>query len=461
MIHAALAYFCLAWYAVILTAALGGFLCILAKFASPPKPVPGLPDAEPVTVIRPVKGIDPELESCLELSFLQNYPPLRLQILFCVFDAADPALPILRLLAAKYPHIDCQILILAPGSDYFGPNPKVNNLVKGFVHAKHDLLWIMDLNVWASRDVLVNSVAAITNNTNCQAPLGPRSRRVKLAHHVPLALSVHPKANGRGSLLDEMFLFTSHSKFYVSLNNLSVAPCVNGKSNMYRKSDLDHAVAQIPFKRCAFFTEPSVVDDARRIALKGPGHSIEFFARYIGEDNMIAIALWEYCHGRTALTGDVVIQPLESGNSSNSIKQYSERRVRWLRVRKYMVLAATLVEPTTESIICGIIGTFAVSKLVLARTFSWWFFAFHMACWLACDYKQYYVWVNNLHGTSEAPLWLQDLAPRHRSLAQWFQIWLMREVFALPIWVSAMIGHEIEWRGKPFRIKKDLSAEEL
>lgn len=56
-----------------------------------------------------------------------------------------------------------------------------------------------------------------------------------------------------GAKLDEMFMLTSHLKFYVSLNNLAVAPCVNGKSNIYRKSDLDLAVAKIPSLNSAFF----------------------------------------------------------------------------------------------------------------------------------------------------------------------------------------------------------------
>ena len=35
---------------------------------------------EGVTIIRPIKGIDPELISCLESSFCQNYPRSKLQI---------------------------------------------------------------------------------------------------------------------------------------------------------------------------------------------------------------------------------------------------------------------------------------------------------------------------------------------------------------------------------------------
>lgn len=457
----ALAYIALVWYAVIVSVAFLGFLCILVLFYKPPLPTGDLSKLEPVTIIRPIKGIDPELVSCLELSFLQDYPRDKLQILFCVYDADDPAIPTLKMLVAKYPNTDAQILISEPHTDHFGPNPKVNNLAKGFLAAKYDILWVMDLNVWASPYILTNSVMAMLENTNCGTPVEKNDRKVKLVHHVPSALSLDSANSGFGSLLDEMFLFTSHLKFYVSLNNLSIAPCVNGKSNLYRKSDLDFAVSRIPYAKSQFFSEASVKQDALRISNKGPGHLIEFFAKYIGEDNMIAIALWENCNGRTALTGDIVIQPLLSHNKSNSIKEYFNRRVRWLRVRKYMVKAATLVEPTTESIICGIIGTFALSTLLWNQTFNVWFFILHMACWFACDYYQFYVLVNNITNSRHLPVWLRNVAPMSRSLWQWSQIWLMREAFALPIWIDAMLGQEINWRGKPFKIKTDLSAEEL
>ncbi|WPK23571.1 hypothetical protein PUMCH_000812 [Australozyma saopauloensis] len=461
MIQEVFGSICLVWYMVIVTVATLGFLSIRSNFAVPLAPKQTPYDVEPVTIIRPIKGVDPELTTCLELSFLQKYPVERLQILFCVADRNDPAIPILQQLVQKYPHIDAQILISEPDTDHYGPNPKVNNLAKGFLAAKYDLLWIMDLNVWALADILLSSVQTMNENLNCNEPVKDGGRRVKLVHHVPLALSLDDLRYGKGSLLDEMFLFTSHLKFYVSLNNASIAPCVNGKSNMYRKSDLDYAVSQIPVKKSPFFLESSVVDDAARISFKGPGHSIEFFAKYIGEDNMIAIALWEYCYGRTALTGDVVIQPLEAQDQQNSVFEYCNRRVRWLRVRKYMVLAATLVEPTTESIICGLMGTFGMCTTFWGTTFSMKLFLLHLTCWLIADYDQYYRWIENINRTGCKPHWLQNIAPNERSKSKWLQIWLMREIFALPIWVAAMCGHTINWRGKPFMIKKDLSASEL
>jgi ceramide glucosyltransferase len=532
------AIFLLIWYIVILVAAYSGFFALVTRFRKLPNYPLNERDMEPVLIIRPLKGIEPEMYSCLESSFLQNYPLSNFEILFCVDDTNDAAIPVVQSLIHRYPRVSAQILVSEhdpqthQSTQHFGPNPKVNNLAKGFRAAKHDILWVMDSNVWASPNVLRNSVKALNYNTNNGVPvLG--SRRNKLVHHVPLAVSVSPQetvgeaaaslasANlgdfaepkfskfpnsfssssspasssasssssiaqlpltqhltgpqdgqlapaGRrllkkfGAKLDEMFLLTSHLKFYVSLNNLAVAPCVNGKSNIYRRSDLDLAVAAIPLRHSAFFNTPAVRNDALQLTREAaPGNSIKFFSKYIGEDNMIGIALWENLHGRTGLTSDVVIQPLSG--TDNTVGNYVERRVRWLRVRKYMVLAATLIEPTTESIICGVYGTYAVSTVFFNQWFNWKYFAFHMAVWILTDYCQYYTLVHNIAGFDNPPQWLakHNLPPLKRRFFTWIQVWWMRELLALPIWVSAMYGHEIDWRGRPFKIKPDLSAEEL
>lgn len=498
----------LIWYLIIILIAYNGFWVLINKFKSPPNVYNyNDNDLEPVTIIRPIKNIDSELSSCLESSFLQNYPPSKIQILFCIDDPNDPSIPIIKSLIEKYPQINSKILLSSnfdpitnSSNDHYGPNPKVNNLAKGYSMAAHDLLWIMDSNVWASPNILKNSVHSLIHNTYMGDPIktssfiqnthnGNQIRKVKLVHHVPLALSVSSttqsndsefvlspfnsqtsvlKSHSRkrflkkwGAKLDEMFLLTSHLKFYIALNNASVAPCVNGKSNLYRKSDLDNSVSLISSKNSSFFNTKSVKSDSHYYSSLGPGNGLKFFARYIGEDNMIAIALWEFISSRTSLTGDFVIQPL-SGHD-NSINDYMTRRIRWLRVRKYMVLMATLIEPSTESLVCGIFGTYAISSLFFGNWFNWKFFSFHILIWLLTDYKQYYTIINNISSSYYNISWLnsKNLPPLKRSFLNWFFIWCTREILALPIWIIAMLGHEIDWRGRPFKIKKDLTAEEL
>lgn len=476
---------------LILVVAYIGFFEIILKFRKTRRKVDEIEDVdaiEGVSILRPIKGIDPELYTCLESSFIQKYPERLIQILFCVDDPEDQSIPIIKQLIEKYPHLDAEILISEGydletqiSNEHYGPNPKVNNLAKGFQKAKYDILWIMDSNVWALPDTLANSVMALNQNTN-NGRKNTSSRKIKLVHHVPLALSIgscdegitelgnsiqnslHSKCTyfkTFGARLDEMFLMTSHLKFYISLNNLSIAPCVNGKSNIYRKSDLDKAVARIPLQKSSFFNSASTLSDARELSSMGAGNSIKFFSRYIAEDNMIAICLWENLHSKTGLCGDFVIQPL--GGMDNSVKDYMTRRVRWLRVRKYMVFAATLIEPTTESIVCGIFGTYALSTLFWHEWFNFKYFAFHIFLWMLTDYIQYYSFIDTIAASNYRVSWLkkENLPPLKNSFLSWLYIWLMREVLALPIWINALCGQKIFWRGKPFKIKQDLTAEEL
>ncbi|CAH2351902.1 ceramide glucosyltransferase [[Candida] railenensis] len=512
----ALACIFLVWYVVVLVFAYNGFWEIMLKFryrlnrqqrrkntdALESVSSSSFDGVEGVSIIRPLKGVDPEMSSCLESSFVQDYPTDKFEILFCVDDPEDSCIPIVKNLIEKHPLVNARILLSSnynretrTSDDHYGPNPKVNNLAKGFLEAKFDIIWAMDSNVWAPSRVLARSVKSLQQNIDNGRPVRGK-RQVKLVHHTPLALSVVDteyslspisssgedegvstdaarKCGGvhrrilkkSGAKLDEMFLFTSHSKFYVTFNNLSIAPCVNGKSNIYRRSDLDYAVSQIPkVTDSQFFYSPDVLQDAKYFTSLGPGHAIKFFSRYIGEDNMIGICLWENAMGRTGMTGDVVVQPLSG--EDNGVNDYMERRVRWLRVRKYMVLAATLLEPTTESILCGLYGNFAISTLFLGAKsiFNWKLFMFHMTVWIITDYIQFYVLLNSaLHSDVNLPAWLkkQESPTVQKSVARWFTAWLGRELLALPIWIQAMIGHEIDWRGRPFKIKQDLTAEEL
>lgn len=496
-IRLVLAYISLLWYIFILTAAYIGFFEIMTKYRRRKYlENPNLVNNwEGVTIIRPIKGIDPELYSCLKSSFDQDYPTDKLQILFCVDDPNDLAIPVIRQLIENNPHIDSKIVLsenynpnTRKSNDHFGPNPKVNNLVKGFTSAKYDILWIMDSNVWASSNILKNSIKTLLENLNNGKKLKDNHKPVRLVHHVPLALSLNNRISNNsnleyslspilsnersksprflkklGSKLDEMFLLTSHSKFYIALNKLSIGACVNGKSNIYRRSDLDKSVDSIKYKKSPFFINDNVINDSIEILKKGLGHSIEFFSRYIGEDNMIAISLWDNLNSRTGQTTDFVIQPLSGFD--NSIKDYIDRRVRWLRVRKYMVMAATLIEPTTESIICGLIGNFALTSIFIPnRWFLPWLFGLHMTIWIITDYVQYFTIVNNITNQENCvnqPNWLKSFNSLQENFFKWIYIWILRELLALPIWISAMIGHEIDWRGKPFKIKQDLTAEEL
>ncbi|HVE12343.1 MAG TPA: bacteriohopanetetrol glucosamine biosynthesis glycosyltransferase HpnI [Elusimicrobiota bacterium] len=103
----------------------------------------------PVTVLKPIKGLDREMYASLASFLDQDYP--EYQVIFCVQDADDAALPLLRRLKADFPERDVELVV---SSERIGFNPKVNNLANAEPAIKHELLLISDSDVRARRDCL-------------------------------------------------------------------------------------------------------------------------------------------------------------------------------------------------------------------------------------------------------------------------------------------------------------------
>jgi ceramide glucosyltransferase len=62
-----------------------------------------------VTIIRPLKGLDPNIFENLESSFTQEYP--LFEILFAIADDDDPVIPVVRELCSRYPRVNSKIII--------------------------------------------------------------------------------------------------------------------------------------------------------------------------------------------------------------------------------------------------------------------------------------------------------------------------------------------------------------
>ena len=96
----------------------------------------------PVTIFKPLKGLDEGLEENLRSFFQLDYPTY--QLLFCVADADDPAIAVVQKLLAEFPDHDAQLVVGCPA---FGLNPKVENLAAMDRYRKHDVILISDSNV--------------------------------------------------------------------------------------------------------------------------------------------------------------------------------------------------------------------------------------------------------------------------------------------------------------------------
>ena len=130
--------------------------CALAapRCAKRTRPLPAPADAPPVTLVRPLCGVDPFAEETLASSFALDYPSYEL--IFCLASADDPVAPMVRRLIEANPKTPARLLI---GDDRPSGNPKLNNVVKGWKAARHQWIIIADSNVLMPRDYIQRLMA--------------------------------------------------------------------------------------------------------------------------------------------------------------------------------------------------------------------------------------------------------------------------------------------------------------
>ena len=108
----------------------------------------------PVTLLKPLHGLEPDLPSHLQSFFEQDYPAF--EILFCARTEQDPGLEIARQVAAKYPRIRSRFL--CSGKAPY-PNAKVWSLERMQQIALHDFSVISDSDVSVTPDYLRSIMA--------------------------------------------------------------------------------------------------------------------------------------------------------------------------------------------------------------------------------------------------------------------------------------------------------------
>lgn len=113
---------------------------LVQRFISAPVPAPAR--RVPVSVLKPLCGVDPLTEQALESFFLLDYP--EYQLVFGVQNAADPVLAVLALLRARYP---AQEVALVVDATQHGTNRKISNLINMQPAARHEVLVISDADI--------------------------------------------------------------------------------------------------------------------------------------------------------------------------------------------------------------------------------------------------------------------------------------------------------------------------
>ena len=110
-------------------------LSVIAAWRYLSVPTPILSSPEPISILKPLSGLEDGLESNLRTFFEQDYPAF--EILFAVGAADDPAAGVVEKLRREYPEIPTR-LIVTGAAPY--PNAKVFSLDRMLAAAANDLI---------------------------------------------------------------------------------------------------------------------------------------------------------------------------------------------------------------------------------------------------------------------------------------------------------------------------------
>ncbi|MBW2272441.1 MAG: glycosyltransferase [Deltaproteobacteria bacterium] len=142
--------------------------------------------APPVTLLKPVYGLEKNLEECLRSACLQDYP--EYQVLISLQRPDDPALPLLRKLETEFGSERVTITI-AKGEPR--ANGKVFNVSNAMPEARHELLVLSDSDVRLRPNFLRVIVAPLRDSAIGYACTIYRGRNAHSWHERVELLSLH------------------------------------------------------------------------------------------------------------------------------------------------------------------------------------------------------------------------------------------------------------------------------
>ena len=112
----------------------------------------------PASILKPVRGLDRGAYDNFA-SFCQlEYP--EYEVLFCVNDADDPSVPVIRAIQEDFPH--CKVRLIF-GAFPLGANDKVNKLCRLVEEANYDLLVISDSDIRVQPNYLRDVAASFAD----------------------------------------------------------------------------------------------------------------------------------------------------------------------------------------------------------------------------------------------------------------------------------------------------------
>jgi ceramide glucosyltransferase len=244
----------------------------------------------PVSILKPLKGLEDGIEETLESFFCLDYP--RYELVFSVCDPEDPVCPVVQDLMDQYPEVDARLIIGRADVGQNPQNPKVNNLIIPYRLAQFDFILICDSSIKADTHFLRRLASYMKPDVG-----------------LVTAVVAGEEGEGVGGALESITLNTFYLK-WTYLARLLRLPFFAGKVMLFR----------------------------RTVADKFGG--LSSLGVFLAEDYMLAKSI-------KSLGLNVAIQaePVFQEIGYRELSDYWSRNLRWGRIRKSIAPLAVVLEP--------------------------------------------------------------------------------------------------------------------
>lgn len=190
-----------------------------------PRPAGRPPFQPPVTVLKPLKGVDFELYENLATFCRQIYP--EFEIICGVADASDPAVEVVRRLQREFPRVALSLVI---DGRVYGANYKVSNLHNMYRHARHDVIVLADSDIRVGPEYLSRVVEPL------------RDRQVGVSTCLYRAVN----AGGLPTLVESLFINTDFANLVMLARKVETASYAFGATIAMRREVLEEIGGFLP-----------------------------------------------------------------------------------------------------------------------------------------------------------------------------------------------------------------------
>ena len=332
----------------------------------------------PVSLLKPLKGLEDALEENLESFFLQDYPA-GFEIVFATTEDDDPAIGIAKRVAARHPQVPVRFVL---SDDAFGLNPKVSNLAGAVEAARYDLIHQSDANVRVPASYLRRIVGEL----------------VAAEASVLTSVVVGVGEERPGAAMENLQLSAFIAPAMCLALRVADITCVCGKSMLLYRSELNDELGGLVSVRnvlCEDFVLGERYKSLGKKVLLSP-------------------------------------TPVFNVNSDCGVERFVNRHGRWLKMRVTLHLPGFVADLLSNPVALSVLG-------VLASGFEPTVMVAAAALILA----------KGLADQVALRLVRTPMKWRYALLSP------IKDLLLLPLWVNAVFGRTVVWRGRRLRFGKE------